>query len=162
MHQRDREKEQNEKKRYKRILEEFRGIKSTSCIKSGRKRTLIPKVKNDKGETITSRKGIANVFGELYSKLQAENHFGQEVQNLQKETRRNTKKKSYNEEVRNEMPEFTQKEVQAAIDSLKKGKASDNNGIRAEDIKTCDETTKEILRQIFNEVLKQEECTPET
>ena len=27
--------------------------------------TLIPKVKNDKGETITSRKGIANVFGEI-------------------------------------------------------------------------------------------------
>ena len=37
-----------------RILEEFRGIKSRSCIKSGRKRTLIPKVKNDKGETIKS------------------------------------------------------------------------------------------------------------
>ena len=44
----------------------------------------------------------------------------------------------------------------------KKGKASDNNGIRAEDIKTCDETTKEMIRQIFNEVMKQEDCTPET
>ena len=41
--------------------------------KSGRKRTLIPKVKNDKGETITSRKGLADLFGELYSKLYAEN-----------------------------------------------------------------------------------------
>ena len=47
------------------ILEEFRSIKSISCIKYGRKITLIPKVKNDSGETITSRKGIANVFGEL-------------------------------------------------------------------------------------------------
>ena len=36
-------------------------------------------------------------------------------------------------------------------------KASDNNGIRAKDIKTCDETTIETTRQIFNEVLKQEE-----
>ena len=44
----------------------------------------------------------------------------------------------------------------------KKGKASDNNGIRAEDIKTCDETTNEMIRQKFNEVLKQEDCTPET
>ena len=42
------------------------------------------------------------------------------------------------------------------IDS-KKGKASDNNGIQAEESKTCDETTKEVIRQIFNEVLKQED-----
>ena len=32
----------------------------------------------------------------------------------------------------------------------------------AEDIKTCDETTKEMIRHMFNEVLKHEECTPET
>ena len=64
--------------------------------------------------------------------------------------------------MRNEIPDFTQDEVQAAIDNLRKGKASDNHGIRAEDIKTCDETTKEMIRQIFNEVLKQEDCTPKT
>ena len=44
----------------------------------------------------------------------------------------------------------------------KKGKASDSNGIRAEDIKACDDTTKEMIRQIFNDVLKQEDCTPTT
>ena len=32
----------------------------------------------------------------------------------------NTEKKSCNEDVRNEIPEFTQDEVQAAIDRLKK------------------------------------------
>ena len=31
----------------------------------------------------------------------------------------------------------------------KKGQ-SDNTGIRAEDTKTCDTTTKEMIRQIFN------------
>ena len=54
------------------------------------------------------------------------------------------------------------KKIQAAYDKLKKWKASDNNGIWAEDIKTCDATTKEMIRQIFNEVLKQDDCTPET
>ena len=39
-------------------------------------------------------------------------------QNL--ETRMNTEKKSCNEDVRNEKPEFTQDEVQAATDDLKK------------------------------------------
>ena len=54
----------------------------------------------------------------------------------------NTEGESCNDDVRNEIPEFTQDEVQTAIDSLKKNKASDSNGIRAEDVKTCDETTK--------------------
>ena len=36
-----------------------------------------------------------------------------------------------------------------------KGKATVSNGIKAEDIKVCDEETKEIMRQIFNEIVKQ-------
>ena len=55
--------------------------------------------------------------------------------------------------------------MQAAIDSLrkkKKGKASDCNGVRAEDIEACSEKTKEMTRQMFNEILKQEDCTPTT
>ena len=54
------------------ILEQFRGIKNISQIKSAKKKTLIPKMRNAKGETVTSRKGIANVFGEFYGKLYAE------------------------------------------------------------------------------------------
>ena len=105
MHQRQKK---NKTTRKKRILEEFRGIRSISCINSGRKRTLIQKVKNDKGETFTSREGIANVFGEVYNKLHAENHVGEEVQDPQNlEPRNNTEKKSKNEDVRNEKPEFT-------------------------------------------------------
>ena len=54
------------------------------------------------------------------------------------------------------------KKYKLPLIASKKGKASDNNGIRAEDIKTCDETTKVMTRQIFNEVIMQEDCTPET
>ena len=43
----------------------------------------------------------------------------------------------------------------------KKGKSADSNGIRAEDIKGCDEETKDMVRQIFIEVVKQKEFTPE-
>ena len=42
-----------------------------------------------------------------------------------------------------------------------KGKSPDSNGIRAEDIQACDDETKEMVRQIFNEITKQNECTPE-
>ena len=34
-------------------------------------------------------------------------------------------------------------------------------GIRAEDIKACDDESKEMVRQIFNEIIKQNEFTPE-
>ena len=53
-------------------------------------------------------------------------------------------------------------EVQAAIDTLEKNKANDCNGARAEDIEACSEKTKEMTKQIFNEMLKQEDCTPTT
>ena len=117
-------------------------------------------MKNDKGETITYRKGIANVFGEFYGKLFAENQLAEEVTNL--EPRMNTEKKSCNEDVRMKYQSSHTMKYKLPLITSKKGKASDNNGIRAEDIKTCDETTKQMIRQIFNEVLKQEDCTPES
>ena len=116
-------KKTNRQEEIQRILEELIGVKSTTCTNSGSKRTLIPKVKSDKGETITItwRRGIANVFGEFYSKLYAENQLGEDVQDPQNlETRMNTEGESCNDDVRNETPEFTQDEAQAAIDSLKK------------------------------------------
>ena len=41
----------------------------------------------------------------------------------------------------------------------KKGKSVDSNGIRAEDIKACDEETKAMVRQIFNDAVKQKNYT---
>ena len=59
------------------------------------------------------------------------------------------------------VPEITSEELQDAIRKLKKGKSPDSDGIRAEDIKACDEETKEMVRQIFNEIIKQNEFTLE-
>ena len=52
-----------------RILEEFKGVRNISGIKTAKKRVLITKIKNDKRECITSRKGIADAFGEFYKIL---------------------------------------------------------------------------------------------
>ena len=43
----------------------------------------------------------------------------------------------------------------------KKSKSPDSNGIRAEDIKACDDETREMVRQIFNGITKRNEFTPE-
>ena len=56
----------------------------------------------------------------------------------------------------NEIPEITMEEfVGCHQQTQKKGKAADRNGNRAEDIKACSKETKEMVRQIFNEVIKQ-------
>ena len=79
-----------------------------------------PESENDKGEKITSRKGIANLFGEFHSKLHAETLLAEEAQESQNmETKTNNEKKSCSEYLNIEIPEFTQEEVQAAIDKLK-------------------------------------------
>ena len=48
-----------------RILEDFKGIRNIPEIKSAKKKVLITKIKNEKDECITSRKGIPDVFGEF-------------------------------------------------------------------------------------------------
>ena len=52
-----------------RILEEFKGVRNIPRIKTAKKIVLITKIKNKEGECITSRKGIADAFGEFYKRL---------------------------------------------------------------------------------------------
>ena len=59
------------------------------------------------------------------------------------------------------IPQITSEELQSAISKLKTGKSPDSNGIRAEDIKACDDETREMMRQIFNEIIKRNNFTPD-
>ena len=59
------------------------------------------------------------------------------------------------------IPEITTEELRTAINKLKKGKSPDSNGIRAEDIKACDDETRGMVRQIFNEIIMRKEFTLE-
>ena len=64
-----RKKENCKARKTQKILEELKGTKNISNVKSAKKRILIPKVKNMKGETITSREGIAHVCAEFRAKI---------------------------------------------------------------------------------------------
>ena len=129
-----------------RLLEEFKGVRNIPGIKTAKKRVLVAKIKNDKGECITSRKGIADAFGEFYKRLYEDNE-RDDFEHEMSDDRR--------------IPEITTEELQNAICKLKKGKFPDSNGIRAEDIKACDDETREMVRQIFNEIIKRKNFTPE-
>ena len=129
-----------------RILEEFKGVRNIPGIKTAKKRVLITKIKNEKGECITSRKGIADAFGEFYKRLY-EDKERDDFEHEMSDDRR--------------IPEITTEELQSAISKLKTGKSPDSNGIRAEDIKACDDETREMMRQLFNEITKRNNFTPD-
>ena len=59
------------------------------------------------------------------------------------------------------IPEITSEELQDAISKLKKGKSPDSKGIRAEDVKACDDETRDMVRQLFNEIMKRNNFTPD-
>ena len=59
------------------------------------------------------------------------------------------------------IPEITTEQLQNAICKLKKGKSPDSNGIRAEDIKACDDETRDMMRQLFNEIIRSNNFTPD-
>ena len=120
-----------------RILDEFRGIKNISCKTSAKKRMLIPKVKNDKGDAITSREGIAKVFGDFYSKLYADDGTEGKLQNtLNHETRSDDEEKNNDEDNNVEILVISDEEIQTAINNVK----------QAEDIRTCDDAAKETIK----------------
>ena len=129
-----------------RILQEFKGVRNIPRIKTAKKRVLITKIKNKKGECITSRKGIGDTFGEFYKRLYEDRRKDNSEHEMKDDKR---------------IPEITSEELQSAISKLKTGKSPDGNGIRAEDIKDCNDETREMMRQIFNEIIKRNNFTPE-
>ena len=123
-----------------------------------KKKSAHHQVKEREREIITSRRGIANVFGEFYKKYDDSEQKKLNNKSVRMKMRA-ASMCSTNEMMR--IPEITTEELRTAINKLKKGKSPDSNGIRAEDIKACDDETRERVRQIFNEIIKQNEFTPE-
>ena len=54
-----------------------------------------------------------------------------------------------------------QKNYKAPSANSKQANTPDSNGIRADDIKACDDETREMMRQIFNEIKKRNNFTPD-
>ena len=91
-------------------------------------------------------KEIADTFGEFYKRLYEDSGKDNSEHEMSDDKR---------------IPEIASEELQSAISKLKAGKSPDGNGIRAEDIKDCDDETREMMRQIFNEIIKRNNFTPE-
>ena len=131
-------KRRKRQERIQKILEKVKGTKNTPSIKSVKKRILITKVKNKEGEAVKTRQGIANVFAKFFEDV----HKGEEDDNDEDMSSCTDQENADSSQIET-IPEFTTEEIQAAIERLKKGKAKDSNGIRAEQLKNCSDDTKE-------------------
>ena len=98
---------------------------------------LITKTKKEKGEVTASRKGIANVSGDLYKKFyddQEHEETEQENEETENESSIDVQNKDTSEIMR--IPEITTERVtNCKQQTQNKGKSADSNGIRTADIK---------------------------
>ena len=98
------------------ILDEFWGIKKSIKHKKLEEKKAHPENEKWKRRYNHIKEWNANLLGEFYSKLYAEERLGEEVQDPHNsETKMNTGRESCNDDVQDEIPEITQDEVQTAI-----------------------------------------------
>ena len=107
---------------------------SFECVTS---RHVIPKIKNKEGGDEKTRQGIADVFAKFYEEL----YKGEDEQ--EKNEQECIEYEDEDSSQKGKIAEFTKEEIDAAIHRLKKGKARDSSGVRAEQLKICSEETRE-------------------
>ena len=149
-------KRRKRQEKIQKILEQVKGTRNIHSIKSVKKRILIPKIKNKEGEDEKTRQGIADVFAKFYEEL----YKGEDEQ--EKNEHECIEYKDDDSSQKGKIAEFTKEEIDAAIHRLKKGKARDSSGVRAEQLKICSEETKEKIRIIFNDIAQQEDFIPDS
>ena len=100
-------------------------------------------------------------LGTSTNKLYEDNDQDESEQELSEDENKSSTDVHYNNtDEMTRIPEITTEELQNAINELK-GKSPESNGIRAEDTRAFDDETREMVRQIFNEITKRSEFTPE-
>ena len=99
-----------------RILEDFKGVRKITGIKSAKNKEFITKIKNERGEIITSREGIANLYREYDDNEQDESE--QEIGENENESSTDVHNNGTDEMTRT--PEITTEELRTAINKFLK------------------------------------------
>ena len=99
-------------------------------------------MRNSKGEVLTSRVGIANVFADFYEQLYRASG-----------TDATWKLLDVQPVDMNQFSAFTAQELADQLRKMANGKAADESGLDAEVLKICGNATLEVLAQLFTEVM---------
>ncbi|CAK0876937.1 unnamed protein product [Prorocentrum cordatum] len=123
-----------------RILEEFRGIRQLKEMAGNRSKCHITEMKDKDGHLHNDRTSIAEVFAQFYEDLYAT-------------TRGQDRPEVYAPGGAESVPPFTTEELDAAIRLMKKGKAGDDHGVKAELLKVDCPTLGSLMLEAFNAIL---------
>ena len=129
------------------ILDDFKGLKRISAIKSVTKKRYITGMIDKEDCLQTDRRTIADVFADFYSELYTSTTSALLSAELPDE--------------REEMvPPFDQSELQKALLQLKNGRSPDGTGVLAEMLKAGGAPLASILLDLYNHILSPDSLPP--
>ena len=131
------------------ILSNFRGLKEIAWIKGTSSRKSIEAMKDRDGKTVTDKEGISNVFANFYEELYCRQSHG----------RGEEPNGAHPLDLGQPAAEFSMTEIEAALNTMRRGKAGDDAGIVAEMIKDGSQLLLQTILDLFNEVLALREGT---
>ena len=155
------EKEWRDSRTFKESLKTSKVYEISRESNQQRRKVLITKNKNDKGESITSRRGIADLFGEFYKRLYEDNEKDDSEHEVNDDgNHSNTDVHNNDTEETAGIPEITTEVLQTAINKLKKANPWTTKEFDPKTLKIV-VRRREMVRQIFSDIIKRKEFTPE-
>ena len=133
-----------------RRLEEFRGLKEIADTRASRTKKRLQAVTNKKGENVTDRKGIVDVFADFYEALHAKAVEDGRGDGEGERTRMGREEKQ-------KVSPVTAGEVGKQLTKMSKRKAADSSGIVVEMLQAGGTALREAIAELFTDVLHGEE-----
>ena len=132
--------------RMAKILGEFSDLKELAKLSNSQRKKSIIEIKDKEGNAKQGKDDIADVFAAFYEELYMSKRIGEDT---------------YPESTAAKSPPlFTISELDDAVKLLQTGKARDKNGIAAEMIKVDCPELRDMMLEVFNDILQPEASPP--
>ena len=130
------------------ILKNFSKIAAIKAIKSRRKMDLTIGMLDAEGTLKHDKKSIVEVFAKFYEQLYSSH------------VSKGNNKQTQGKDVKNAVPKFTEKDLDAGLHCLKEGKAKDGKGFLAEMLKVKSHKLRKVLLELMNAIIEVDAPTP--
>ena len=148
-------------------MEQIRGLKQVSGIKSRKNKDMITSMSTTTGTTETDRQSIANIFATFYEDLYKRREPQDRNNNTNcsdavtpDPTNNDTHQNDNKNNPADGIPPFSLEELQQSIGQLRNGKCKDTSGIIAEMIKAGGQQLEQQLLWLFNDIARPDAIPP--
>jgi len=134
------------------ILHEFRGLKHIAATKTQQRRKLMTHMKDARGDAVTDRCSIADVFADFYADLYASRE-DVVVQDTPEDAARR-------DDVVQNIPPFSRRELVGELKGLKKSRCKATAGIVAEMLQNGGGLLVDVLLSLYNAIIDKDGKPP--